>query len=306
MMLRNYLFLLAIGCIWGSQFIFQQMAVHDLPPIWVGAGRSFVGFITLLLICKILRLKGQKGWSQWVKFSLVGLLEATIPFVFVAWGQQYLNTSVAAILMGTIPFFTIILSPLIIRGGAITAAGLGSIILGFSGLIVLFYPDLVTGSGAINLPGAAAIVFSSACFAIALLVIKGITSGHPLVIARNILAAASFQTVLLAIFIAPITTLHVTQLSVLAVLYLGILCAGFVYVLYVVLIRDAGPVFTSLTNYLVPIIGVLLGASIKKEIIPLNTWAALAVILMAVAFKQIVEKLNKKQGKKLKPISGSP
>ncbi|WP_067587578.1 DMT family transporter [Endozoicomonas ascidiicola] len=283
-MLRNYLFLFGIGVIWGSQFIFQQMAVADLSPVWVGAGRSLVGFMTLAVICQVLRIKSNGG--QWFKFSLIGLLEATIPFVLVAWGQQYLDTAIAAILMGTIPFFTVILAPLVIRGAKITFAGMGSVLLGFAGLLTLFYPELMSGSGSANLLAAGAIVFAAACFAVALLLLKGVHSEHPLVIARNVLGCASAQIVLFALIVSPVNEVTPTTSSLMAITYLGMLCAGLVYFLYMVLIRDAGPVFASMNNYLVPMIGVLLGATINGEALTAYTWVALGVILMAVAFNQ--------------------
>ncbi len=284
-MLRNYLFLLGIGVIWGSQFIFQQMAVTDIPPVWVGAGRSLVGFLTLVIICQVMKVKSKGG--QWFKFSLIGLLEATIPFILVAWGQQYLDTSIAAILMGTIPFFTVILAPLVIKGARITVAGIGSVLLGFSGLVMLFYPELMSGSSSTNLIAAGAIIIASACFAVALLLLKGVENEHPLVIARNVLGSASVQIILFALIVSPVTEITPTLSSLTAVTYLGTLCAGLVYFLYMMLIRDAGPVFASLNNYLVPMIGVLLGATINGEALSVHTWAALATIMMAVAFNQI-------------------
>ena len=298
-MLRNYLFLLGIGVIWGSQFIFQQMAVADLPPVWVGAGRSLIGFMTLLIMCSALGLKGQGG--QWFTFSVIGLLEATIPFVLVAWGQQYLDTAIAAILMGTIPFFTVILAPLVIRGSQITLAGLGSVVLGFIGLVILFYPELMSGSGETNLLGAAAIVFASGCFAVALLMLKRINNEHPLIIARNVLGTASIQIMAIALLFAPISTLSPSVSSLASVVYLGTLCAGLVYFLYMMLIRDAGPVFASMNNYLVPMIGVLIGATINGEALSAYTWGALVIILMAVAFNQLFSGRTAKKKAALKP-----
>ena len=292
-MLRNYLFLFSIGIIWGSQFIFQQMAVADLSPVWVGAGRSLVGFVTLVVICQILKIRGNGG--QWLKYSLIGLLEATIPFVLVAWGQQYLETAIAAILMGTIPFFTVILAPLVIRGSRITFAGLGSVILGFIGLVTLFYPELISGSGSANLMAAGGIIFASACFAISLLLLKGVRNEHPLIIARNVLGSASAQIVLFALIASPISQLTPTASSLMAIVYLGMMCAGLVYFLYMVLIRDAGPVFASMNNYLVPMIGVLLGATINGEALSVYTWVALAIILLAVAFNQFFSRKEEVQ-----------
>lgn len=287
-MFRNYLYLLGIGLIWGSQFLFQQMAVSSIPPVWVGAGRSVVGFATLLIICAVLKLKSEGG--QWFKFSLIGLLEATIPFVLVAWGQQYLDTAVAAILMGTIPFFTVMLSPLVVRGSKITLGGLGSVVIGFSGLVLLFYPELVSGNGETNLVAAGTVIFASACFAVALLLLKEVKAEHPLIIARNVLGAASLQIVLFAVISTPLAVEQVAMQSVLSIGYLGVMCAGVVYFLYMVLIRDAGPVFASMNNYLVPLIGVLMGATLNHESLSSYTWLALAVIMCALAFNQLMSR----------------
>lgn len=64
------------------------------------------------------------------------------------------------------------------------------------------------------------------------------------------------------------------------------MCAGIVYFLYMILISKAGPVFASLTNYLVPTFGVLIGFMFADEQVGPNTWIALAIILIAVAFNQ--------------------
>ena len=306
-MLKNYLFLLGIGTIWGSQFIFQQMAVADIPPVWVGAGRSVIGFLTLLLICKGLKLTSTS--NQWLRFNLIGLLEATIPFVLVAWGQQYLDTAIAAILMGTIPFFTVILAPLLIKGARITLAGMGSVLLGFVGLLILFYPELASGNGNTNLMAAGAIIIASACFAIGLLLLKGVANENPLIVARNVLGSASLQIVLIATLltmVAPMPSINLTPASLGAITYLGTMCAGLVYFLYMILIRDAGPIFASLNNYLVPLIGVLLGATINDEALATHTWAALATILAAVAFNQIFSSAPTSATKPSKPLTETP
>ncbi len=298
-MLRNYLFLFGVGLIWGSQFLFQQMAVVDLPPVWVGAGRSLTGFVTLLLMCRLLRITGKGG--QWLKFSLIGLLEATIPFVMVAWGQQYLDTAIAAILMGTVPFFTATLAPLVIKGARITIVDMSSIILGLLGLLVLFYPDLSSGAIQTNLMGAAAIIFAAACFAVALLLLKSVSKEHPLIVARNILGVATIQILMVAMVLSPVAQLKPTTSSISAVLYLGVMCAGLVYFLYMTLIKNAGPVFASFSNYLVPMVGVLLGATFNNEALTIYTWVALAIILLAVAFNQTVgARKNKIDSEKLK------
>ena len=287
-MIKKYFYLLAIGTIWGSQFLFQQKAVADLSPVWVGAGRALIGAVTLFALAGLFGIKGgNTSRKRYLTYFGIAFLEATIPFVGVAWGQQYLDTAVVAILMGTIPFFTILLSPLVIRGSKITAAGLASVVIGFIGLVALFYPQLASGSGQASLVAALVIIGASASFGVALLILKSIDGDHPILVARNVLSCAALQLLVVASCVQLPWTLEVSAGGAVSVLYLGVMCAGVVYFLYMALISMAGPVFASMNNYLVPLVGVLLGATVNSEALPATTWVALALVGAALAVNQL-------------------
>ncbi|WP_282478276.1 EamA family transporter [Vibrio sp. ABG19] len=115
---------------------------------------------------------------------------------------------------------------------------------------------------------------------------------HPLMVARNVLIMASLQLTALTLLEAPteLASLHFNQLSVFnvfSVIYLGVMCAGVVYYLYMLSVKNAGAVFTSMTNYLVPSFGVVFGLIFSDEMLPLTTWLALAVILLALLLNQM-------------------
>lgn len=287
-MFKNYIILLTIGLIWGSQFIFQEMALINFHPIWIGTFRAVIGAITLILICKVIGIKGSS--NQWVLFSVIGLLEASVPFVFLPWGQQNLTTSIAAILMGTIPFYALMFSPLFIKGAKVTGGNTISVVIGFSGLAVLFYPELSSNRGTINVVSSMLIVTAAVCFAIALLLLNQIRDEHPLIVARNVLSMASIQLVVIALFTAPLEFGPLSTSSTLALLYLGVMCAGIVYYLYMMCIKYAGVVFASMSNYLIPTIGVLIGALLAREVIAMTTWVALSMILCALFVNQVLSK----------------
>ncbi len=283
----NFSLLLAVGVIWGSQFIFQDIALTALSPIWVGVGRTVIGFATLLILCAGLGLRGDR--SNLRLYALIGLLEATLPFALIPWGQQYLESSVAAILMGTVPFFAVLFAPFLVAGATLGAGSVASVLLGFSGLLVLFYPQLSTGSVNVSPIGAGAIVVAAASFAVALLLLKRLQHEHPLVVARNVLGMASLQILAFAVIVSPLTSASPSASALGALLYLGVMCAGVVYFLYMTLIRNAGAVFASMTNYLVPAIGVLIGATLNSELVSIYAWIALGMILAAVAMNQLAD-----------------
>lgn len=290
MKVKNYAVLFTIGAIWGSQFVFQQQALTLFSPLWIATLRALLGALTLIILCQCSGLKS--GNKQWGLFCLIGLLEAVIPFILVPWGQLQLSSATTAVLMGTIPFYALLLAPLLIRGSTIGVCSLLSVVMGFCGLLLLFYPDLSSQEQAIPFTSAGAILLAAACFAIALLLLNRVRDEHPLIVARNVLIMASMQLVALTVFEAPteLVSSHFNQLSafhIFSVFYLGIMCSGVVYYLYMLSVRNTGAVFTSMTNYLVPSFGVILGMIFSDEILPFTTWLALAVILLALLLNQM-------------------
>lgn len=291
MPLKNYLTVLAIGLIWGSQFIFQEFALASFSPICIGAIRATIGAVTLIVMCKLIGIKSTS--SQWVLFSMIGLLEAAIPFVLVPWGQQHLNSAIAAVLMGTLPFYVLLLAPIFVREAKINLVNIIGVIVGFSGLLVLFYPELSAGEVGKNLVSSLAIIAAAVCFAIALLLLNRVSNEHPLIVARNVLCAASIQLLVIAFIISITISFEykaVSTKAIFSVFYLGAICAGIVYYLYMMSIKNAGPVFTSMTNYIVPAVGVFIGALVTHESIKINTWIALVIILCALLINQVLSK----------------
>ena len=284
-MKNKYFLLTIIGLIWGSQFIFQKIALTNFTPQFVGVGRAIVGFITLFVICKILNVQS-KGTTSWLIYMLIGLLEASIPFTLVPWGQLYVSSSIASVLIGTIPFFVILFTPLLSAENKISRTSILSVVVGFFGLLSLFAPGIIEGNNSLNFLGCIAILSASASFGMALLLLSKCGDEHPLIVARNVLGSASLQILLIFLFTGSQIPSHIPLDSLLSIAYLGVMCAGVVYFLYMMLISKAGPVFASLTNYLVPTFGVLIGFVFANEHVGLNTLVALFLILIAVAFNQ--------------------
>jgi drug/metabolite transporter (DMT)-like permease len=73
-----------------------------------------------------------------------------------------------------------------------------------------------------------------------------------------------------------------TSTIALSVVALGVLSTGLAYVLAYRLIQDEGPTAVSLTNYLTPVIAVLLGSVFVDERLTWNLAVGAAVVLLGV------------------------
>jgi drug/metabolite transporter (DMT)-like permease len=127
---------------WGMTYMGLHFALESFPPFVIGAGRFLIaGWILLGLVAVFQRREFHWGSAgEWRDAAVVG----TVLFLggngAVAWAQQFVNTSTAALIFGTIPLFILVfdwLRPGGVRPTLRTALGL---VMGFAGLCVLIQP----------------------------------------------------------------------------------------------------------------------------------------------------------------------
>lgn len=296
--LVNYLLLLGVGLIWGSQFLLNKIALEGFSASSIAAGRVAIGTATLAIILAVgFEKSGQAKpqrpfWHFFPDFILIGLLEATIPFLLVAWAQERLASSVTAILIGTVPLFATSLEALFIKGSDISAKKVVGVTLGFFGIVVLVGHELFAARSAaiadrssILLP-ALAVLASALSFAAAMLLIRmRLSRLGPIHAAQGILWGAAVTTVPLALWLAnpwAMTAFHPSLHVLMALGLLGVFCGGLVYTLFVVLINRAGPSFASMSNYLVPLVGAFIGIAFSGEKLTLALICSLTLILFSL------------------------
>jgi drug/metabolite transporter (DMT)-like permease len=278
--------LAGIALIWGSQFLFNQVVIQDLPPLTLSAGRATIGALTLAVIgwLRPSEKKAQAAPGMWKTYCLLAFFEGLLPLFLLSWGQTRVDSSIAAILMGTIPIFTILLAPAFVPGNHWNAPAILSVICGFAGIVILVGPNLHAESS--GLLGELAVLGAAASVSVSLLLFNRLGDVSPVTAVRHILTLAAIPLVLLALIHDQPWTLHITPPSIVALLILGIFCAGIVYLMFAQLIKLSGSVYTSLVNYLTPVVGVLMGGAIIGESVGLNAWLALAFIVSALLINQ--------------------
>lgn len=297
--LINYLLLLGAGLIWGSQYVLNKIALESFSTSMIAAGRIGIGALTLMVI---LLAGGERTqpphpkrsfWGCLPDFILIGLLEATIPCLLVAWAQKELPSSVTAILIGTVPLLATIMEALFVKGHTISPKKVFGIIIGFFGVVILvgngFWGTFFfsTSTNPLPLLPVLAVLGAALCFSVTMLLIKvrlGPNLG-PIHAAQGILLGAALTALPLMIMVTqPWNRLlfHPATAAVVALTALGIFCGGLVYILYVRLINRAGPSFASMCNYLVPPIGAFIGIAFSGEKMTTNLIGALILILFSL------------------------
>ncbi|MBW7835581.1 MAG: EamA family transporter [Sphingomonadales bacterium] len=271
--------LLTLSVLWGSAYYLVKVALVTLPPLTLTFGRIAVAAVVLVTVA-VARGAAVKGdWRFWGNAMAAAATGMTLPFTMIALGLQTVDSALAAILIATVPLFTLPLAHMLTHDERATArAGVG-VVVGFLGVVMLFIRE--TGGG--NTAGGITLVLAaSLSYAISALVIKRGNTGNPDGFSTAMVLCAAALIAPFALLSDRPWTLTPNLPTILATIALGVFPTGIATLLLVRLIRRAGATFASLTNYLIPVVGVTLGIVFLDEKLPATAIFGTSLIAIGI------------------------
>ncbi len=275
--------LVALGSVWGASFLFIKVVVDETAPIELATGRALFGAVALAPIVwrRGLRLSGR----PWVLRDLLvlAIFSTAIPFPLISWAELHIDTGIASVLNSTMPLWTAIFASIFLVDEHLTPLTVLGLLVGFGGVAVLSGGDLTSLRQA-GLLGHLAVVGAAACYGI------GAVFARARLQAEDRVTLAAMQLAMVALLLAPLSlaveggpTLHLSTKAWLAWLTLGVVNTGLANVMYYWLILHVGSVRSSLVTYIIPTVGLLLGATVLGEELGLNALLGAALIVVGVA-----------------------
>ena len=273
--------LVVLSVIWGSAFMLVKVALEDVPPLTLVAGRVTTAFLFLGAILVISGRTLPRSRDAWFAFTFLAIVNNVFPFTLLTWGQQHIDSALAAILVATMPLSTVVLAHVWINERLTLDRALG-VLVGFGGVFLLIGGDLqdITGSSTL---GQLAIVGG----------VVGYSTGT--VFARRYLVnadpdvTAAGQTLVAFVLMIPIALavdtpfdLSVSVKTGLAWAALGVLATAVAYLIFFRLLRQISATQASMVSYLIPITAVLLGVLVLDESFEASRILGLAVIIFGV------------------------
>ncbi len=273
---RGWIAFAAMSAIWGVPYLFIKLAVDGgAPPAWVAFARVALAAVVLLaLAARAGVLAALRGHLRWL--LALAVAEIAIPFPAVAYSEQHLPSSTAAILIASVPLLIALLSLRFEEAERPTAVRLAGLVLGFAGVVALVGVDVSQRPG--ELPGVLAALAAAAGYAVGPLVLKR----H--LISLDPRATMGAALAIAALLIAPAAALSVPPRlpsagAIASIAVLGLLCTALAFVIFNVLIAEVGPARSSVITYVNPVVAVALGVTLLGEQPDAGTVAGLLLVL---------------------------
>jgi drug/metabolite transporter (DMT)-like permease len=292
---RGYVTLLLIlSAIWGASYLFIKVALRDLEPAALVELRLL--FAAPVLVAFLVWREGMRGaardvWAVGWAGPLLGALGLALPFFLISWGEQHIDSGVAAIANATVPLFNFLLVLHFAPAERFGGGRLVGLLVGILGVAVL--TGVHPRGGAWAVAGTLAVVVASLAYAGSGVFGQKQTerfAGPPL-------AAASILWGL--VLMLPVGVVeapsHVPGWKAFgSAAALGIAATGIAQLLVFRMLRRYGSARTSLITYLLPPIAVVYGIVFLSEPLTVEELGGMALILLGVALGSGVFRLPRR------------
>ncbi|MBD0338185.1 MAG: DMT family transporter [Thermoleophilia bacterium] len=279
---RHLTMLGLLGAIWGAAFMLIEIGLRGFDPAALIAIRLGSAALALALFEAVRgRLRSTlvrlRPYAR--RLALAGLVNTAVPFFLIAWGQQYVDSNVAAILNAAAPLFTVLLAAAAVRSERVTGLRLAGFVVGFAGVVLVV--GVSPEDGRRGLLGALAIVAATGFYAAgALYVSRRLRGISPLDVSFGLLSWAAMFT------LPGLMLLRGSEAGwgpVMATLALGVVATALAFQLYFGLIAGLGAARAILVTYLVPALALVYGVTLLDERLRWSAVAGLALVLAGVA-----------------------
>lgn len=272
--------------VWGSTYLANYWAIDSMPPFGMCGVRFLIAGAILYAISLFRGDQMPPTREQWGNASLMGIMFLTVGVGCVVWGQQWVDTSMAAMLVAFQPLLVMFIMWGVFNNRPPNKAFLGAAI-GIVGMgLLIGQPQLIAGPEATV--GLGAILFAILTWGF------GVTLNPRLDLGKNYFRSTAMQmlvggaaALLFSLLIGEWTGWSYQQLSlktVLALAYLIIFGAIIAFSAFNFLMKNVSPAQASTSTYVNPVVAALLGALLNNEEITGQTIIAGVILLTGVYF----------------------
>ena len=291
--IKKWIYLFLLSLIWGSSYILIKKGLVGLSPLQLGSVRILMTTI-ILGICgwKTLRAIPRASWP-WIAFT--GFFGTFFPSYLFAFAETVIDSSVAAVLNGMTPLFTMILGVLVFGSSLKWGKALG-VLIGFGGTLILVSNEFSIQNGS-NSWYALLVVGAAFCYSINVNVIKYKLEE----VSALGIALGNFISIVIPSFIILLFTgfswegvLQDTQIQT-ALGYIFVLAffgTAIAKVMFNELVSISSPVFSISITYLLPIVAIGWGVLDGESFSPIQ-WIGCAFILLGVYLVTEKKRLKK-------------
>ena len=276
----DYSLLCFLALIWSSAFFNIKIATESFGPVTIAFLRVFLASIPLIILCNIKKIKIEVFSKDWHWFALIGFVNLVIPFFFISYGIKAVQSNLAAILMSSTPLTSTILGHYFTKNEKFNLIKTVGVLIGFSGIVYLFSDNILINEN--NFYSALLILLGATGYVVGGVLTLKISNKRNENVTTSICIWASIILLPLTLIFEQPWNSNPNTLSVISVVYLGLVSTGLAWLLRFSILKKNGLIFQSQVSFLIPIFGIILGYIFLKELITPKIIVSVVLVLIGI------------------------
>ena len=280
-----YLAWVTVCIVWGTTYLGIRVSLETMPPMIMGGLRWMIAGVLLggYVVARGERLPPPKRWGG---VFLLGFLMLGLGNGGVVVAEQWVPSGLAAVIVASNPFWMAATEAVLPDGERLRANVAVGLMIGFTGIVVLVWPDLTVASTGRRgfLGGVIALQIASVGWSL------GSSYSRRHARTDNVLGTTASQMLAGGVIMMAAATvlgewphLYLTRRTAIALVYLSTVGAVGGFVAYTYALRHLPVSFVSLYAYINPVIAVALGVLWLHEAFDTRMAFAAALVLAGVA-----------------------
>jgi drug/metabolite transporter (DMT)-like permease len=273
-----------VSIVWGTTYLAIRVAVETIPPLLLTGIRFTVAGSLLLAVLLARGERIPRDRHALVNIAVVAFLLIGLGNFSVVWAEQWVPSGMAALLVGTAPFWAIAGEAMRTGGERVGLRRAFGMLIGFIGVALLVTPGGAGSAWDLHfLIGAAAIQVGSIAWQFGSVRSKyELKSVPPLMAATLQMLVGGILLIVAGTVAGEPARFHVNGRTLAALAYLTLIGSVVAYSAYVYALTKLRTTTVSLYAYINPVVAVILGWLILSERLTWVSITAMAVILAAM------------------------
>lgn len=270
---RGLLLFAAMSVVWGIPYLLIRVAVAEVSPPMLVFARTALATAILLPIA-LLRVDLRSVLRHWPWVVAFALVEIGLPWVMLGSAEQTISSSLAGLLIAGVPLVGAAVAAVVGGPDRVGRRQLVGLLIGFAGVAAIAGGDFEADNATALLQIAVVVV----CYAFGPFILAHRLVGVP---ALGIMALSLALTALIyapfAVVDWPSST--PSQEALASIVILAVVCTAAAFLLFAALIREVGPVRSTVITYVNPVVAAVLGVLVLEETLtpPMLVGFALAI-----------------------------
>lgn len=278
--------LVAVMALWAACFPLITKGLDLAPHIAFAAMRAALAGVCLLVLGASTRRPVPKGTRAWILIGVVAVGTTTLGFLGMFHAAEFVSPGLATVIANAQPLLAAVLAHALL-GERLTALGKTGLVTGLAGIAVIAWPGLVSGSIRGYTLGIAYISLAAVGIAAGNIAMKRLAGHIDAVMAMGFqLLIGAAPLVFLSILTEDISSMAWSTEFVLALIVLSVFGTSVAFWLWFATLEQVDLNRANAFTFLVPIFGLVIGATVFEERLGLVQFAGIVLVLAGIMLTQ--------------------